>query len=89
MNLAWVASGKLTAAWGRNLAIWDVAAGLLLVEEAGGRVATDVPIAAARTPTVSCLASNGLVHPPLADALAQILFGSRAPWVSGEVHAHA
>ncbi len=89
MNLAHVASGKLAATWGRKLDIWGVAAGLLLVEEAGGRVATDVPIETARTPTVSCLASNGLVHPPLAEALAQILFNTRAPWVPVEVRVHA
>lgn len=40
VNLARVASGQLDAYWQYWLKPWDVAAGILLVEEAGGRVAT-------------------------------------------------
>jgi len=36
LNLAWVACGRLDAFWVRSIACWDVAAGLLLVREAGG-----------------------------------------------------
>ena len=39
LNLAWLASGRLDAFWVRRIACWDVAAGLLLVREAGGVVA--------------------------------------------------
>jgi myo-inositol-1(or 4)-monophosphatase len=38
LDLAWVAAGRLDAYWERNLAAWDMAAGLLLVREAGGFV---------------------------------------------------
>ena len=38
MDLAMLASGQLDAFWEFHLAPWDVAAGMLLVEEAGGRV---------------------------------------------------
>jgi myo-inositol-1(or 4)-monophosphatase len=38
LDLAWVASGRLDAFWERNLSPWDMAAGLLLVREAGGYV---------------------------------------------------
>jgi myo-inositol-1(or 4)-monophosphatase len=38
IDLAYVAAGKLDAYWERNLNIWDVSAGVLLVKEAGGRV---------------------------------------------------
>ena len=36
LDLAWVAAGRLDAYWERNLSAWDLAAGLLLVREAGG-----------------------------------------------------
>jgi myo-inositol-1(or 4)-monophosphatase len=37
LDLAWVAAGRLDGYWERGLAAWDVAAGILLVREAGGR----------------------------------------------------
>lgn len=45
LNLAWLASGRLDAFWARRIQSWDVAAGFLLVSEAGGvlgRFAVDV-----------------------------------------------
>jgi myo-inositol-1(or 4)-monophosphatase len=36
LDLAWVAAGRLDAYWERNLSAWDIAAGLILVREAGG-----------------------------------------------------
>jgi len=36
INLAWLACGRLDAFWVRRIACWDVAAGLLIVREAGG-----------------------------------------------------
>jgi myo-inositol-1(or 4)-monophosphatase len=38
LDLAWVAAGRLDAYWERDLSPWDVAAGLLIVREAGGFV---------------------------------------------------
>ena len=38
IDLAYVAAGKLDAFWERNLAIWDVSSGVLLVKEAGGKI---------------------------------------------------
>ncbi|HVY18835.1 MAG TPA: inositol monophosphatase family protein [Bauldia sp.] len=38
IDLAWVASGRLDGFWERGLKPWDMAAGLLLIREAGGRV---------------------------------------------------
>ena len=37
LDLAWVAAGRMDGYWERGLAAWDIAAGLLLVREAGGR----------------------------------------------------
>jgi myo-inositol-1(or 4)-monophosphatase len=36
LDLGWVAAGRLDAYWERNLSPWDMAAGMLLVREAGG-----------------------------------------------------
>lgn len=38
IDLAFVASGKLDGYWERNLNIWDVSAGIILVKEAGGKI---------------------------------------------------
>ncbi|MBL9125253.1 MAG: inositol monophosphatase [Planctomycetaceae bacterium] len=46
LNLCYVAAGKLDGFWSTNIHIWDVAAGILLVREAGGKVASlnDSPV---------------------------------------------
>ncbi len=53
INLAWIACGRLDAFWVRRIACWDVAAGLLILREAGGLVsgfdadadpAADIPL---------------------------------------------
>ena len=41
LDLAWVAAGRFDAFWERDLAPWDIAAGIILVREAGG-YATDL-----------------------------------------------
>jgi myo-inositol-1(or 4)-monophosphatase len=38
LNLAYVASGRLDVYWATSLQAWDVAAGVLMVQEAGGKV---------------------------------------------------
>ena len=40
LDLAWVAAGRYDAFWEHNLKPWDVAAGLLMVTEAGGVVSS-------------------------------------------------
>ena len=37
LNLAYVAAGRMDAFWSGSLKPWDMAAGILLVQEAGGR----------------------------------------------------
>ena len=39
LDLAWVACGRMDAFWERGLSPWDMAAGALLIREAGGLVA--------------------------------------------------
>lgn len=38
LDLAWVAAGRYDGFWERNLKAWDIAAGIVLVKEAGGWV---------------------------------------------------
>ena len=38
LDLAWTAAGRLDGFWERDLNSWDIAAGVLLVKEAGGYV---------------------------------------------------
>ncbi len=38
LDLAYVASGRLDAFWETGLKEWDIAAGVLLVQEAGGLI---------------------------------------------------
>ncbi len=60
---AWVAAGRLDAYLNASLQPWDVAAGALLVREAGGRFSdwNDTPWDP-RQHRGSCLASNGHLH---------------------------
>ena len=61
LDLAYVAAGRFDAFWEFGLHAWDVAAGTLIVREAGGMV-TRVDGAAAALDAGSILASNGRVH---------------------------
>ena len=38
LDLAWVAAGRYDGFWERGLSIWDIAAGVLILREAGGFV---------------------------------------------------
>jgi myo-inositol-1(or 4)-monophosphatase len=61
IDLCYVAAGRLDGFWEQRLHPWDVAAGVLLVEEAGGRVtAFDGEPLVARGGEV--VASNGRIH---------------------------
>ena len=71
VDLAWVAVGRFDAFWEVGLSPWDVAAGLLLVEEGGGRVSD---FAGAPDPlyTGQALATNGHVHAAMLEAVAPL-----------------
>lgn len=62
LDLAYVAAGRLDGYWEYKLSSWDVAAGLLLVQEAGGRVSRVDGRSLQIAPTLSLVASNGLIH---------------------------
>ncbi len=70
LHLAYVAAGRLTGFWEIGLAPWDLAAGYVLVTEAGGRV-TDVNGAPYSLSTADVLATNGFVHDELQKLLTE------------------
>lgn len=78
LDLAWVAGGRLDGFWELGLAPWDVAAGALLVQEAGGRV-TQPDGGDLRLDGAAVLASNGRIHEAMASALAPLLQSAFAP----------
>jgi len=57
LDLCWVAAGRVDAYWERGLQPWDIAAGLIIVREAGGIVG-DVDGAADVLQTGNVLAGN-------------------------------
>ncbi len=61
LDLAYLACGRFDGFWEEGLKPWDVAAGVLMIEEAGGRVSNydGLPFNIYSAPIV---ASNGLVH---------------------------
>ncbi|MBD2040676.1 inositol monophosphatase family protein [Microcoleus sp. FACHB-672] len=71
LDLAHVACGRLDGYWERGLSPWDVAAGVVLVEEAGGRVtAYDGSPFQIRSGRI--LATNGQIHAELSKELLQV-----------------
>ena len=71
LDMAYVAAARLDGYWEYKLSSWDIAAGLLLVQEAGGMVTgmdgRDLLI----TPNISLVASNGLIHSSMVSALSE------------------
>ena len=68
LDLAYVAAGRYDAFWEEGLAPWDVAAGILLVREAGGYV-SDLKGGQTMLHGRSILATNGLLHAPVQSQL--------------------
>ena len=68
MDLAGVACGRLDGYWERGIQPWDMAAGIVVLEEAGGKVTaydgSSLDIASGRI-----LATNGFIHQSLSEAL--------------------
>jgi myo-inositol-1(or 4)-monophosphatase len=70
IDLCYVAAARLDGFWERLLSPWDIAAGALIVEEAGGRVSGfDGGPFDARAGEV--VASNGQIHGAMLDAIAE------------------
>jgi myo-inositol-1(or 4)-monophosphatase len=74
LDLCSVAAGRFEGFWEFNLNPWDTAAGVLLVEEAGGRV-TDFKGMPFQLNSRETVASNGLVHEAMLNEFEQIFSG--------------
>ncbi|MBN1426786.1 MAG: inositol monophosphatase [Anaerolineae bacterium] len=74
LDLAYVACGRLDGYWEMRVQPWDIAAGMLLVRESGGRVTSYQ--GEDRIETIlsggKIVASNGLIHDEMIAALADI-----------------
>ena len=68
LDLAWVAAGRYDGYWERDLKSWDLAAGLLLVTEAGGKV-TDADGGEDALAAGSICSGNLEIHPQLLERL--------------------
>lgn len=68
LDLAWTAAGRVDGYWEHDIQAWDMAAGLLLVREAGGFV-TDARGGNAMFESGSVVAGNGPIHKALLGVL--------------------
>jgi len=71
LDFAWVAAGRIDGYWERNLSPWDMAAGLLLVREAGGFV-TDLDGGDSMLGKGHVVAGNETMHRELLAILKQV-----------------
>lgn len=71
LDLAYVACGRFEGFWEINLNSWDVAAGILIVNEAGGKC-TDYKGADSDVDDKQIIASNGLIHKAIMDEINEI-----------------
>ena len=70
LDLAYVAAGRYDGFWETGLSPWDLAAGIVLVREAGGLV-TDITGGEKMIETGGIIAANDVLHSPLAKLLAK------------------
>lgn len=61
LDLAYVAAGRFEAFWRGGSKIWDIAAGIILIREAGGRV-TEFDVCKGETDRKTILGSNEALH---------------------------
>jgi myo-inositol-1(or 4)-monophosphatase len=81
IDLAYVACGRLDAFWEFGLNAWDMAAGIVLLEEAGGKT-TDMFGKSAGVRSPHLLTSNRVLHAEITELFAQIFRGEyRYPMV--------
>jgi len=71
LDLAYVAAGRLDGYWERGLKAWDIAAGVVLVEEAGGRISSyeNGPL---NLVSGRILATNSKIHNALSHELIKV-----------------
>ena len=68
MDLAYVACGRIDGYWERGLKPWDIAAGAILVKEAGGFV-SDYQLGPLQWESGRILATNHFIHKAISQEL--------------------
>ena len=68
LDLAYVSSGKIDGFWERDLNLWDICSGVLLVKEAGGRI-SEPNGNKWTTNSRDIMVSNSLIHNKLIENL--------------------
>ncbi|GMB83555.1 inositol monophosphatase family protein [Shinella zoogloeoides] len=68
LDLAYVAAGRFDGFWERDLSAWDIAAGILLIREAGG-YATDLEGGNAMLDNGTIIAGNEYIHKALREVV--------------------
>lgn len=71
IDLAYVACGRVDGYWERGLSIWDIAAGIVIVNEAGGKV-TAYDGSPIELQSGRILATNNFIHSQMSTELAKI-----------------
>lgn len=70
LDLAYVACGRLDGYWERGLKPWDIAAGAIILQEAGGRF-SDYDLTALKLNSGRILATNGHLHSSISNELVE------------------
>lgn len=70
LDLCYVAAGRLDGFWELSLNAWDIAAGMLIVEEAGGVVTNMAGKPIELVPPYSIVASTPVLHPLMMEIIA-------------------
>jgi myo-inositol-1(or 4)-monophosphatase len=78
LDLAYVAAGRFDGYWESKIQPWDVAAGALIVAEAGGQVTT-VTGEPFRSRAGSVLATNGRIHDLMREVMVGFSERARSP----------
>ncbi|MDZ7967060.1 MAG: inositol monophosphatase family protein [Nostoc sp. DedSLP03] len=71
LDLAYVACGRVDGYWERGLSPWDIAAGIILVQEAGGKI-TAYDGTAVKIESGRILATNSYIHGSLSNELLRV-----------------
>ena len=67
LALAYLACGRIDGFWGKGLFLWDLAAGIILVEEAGGKISDEMGRSFSSNEKI--VASNTILHDSLLENL--------------------
>lgn len=74
LDLAYIASGRIDGFWEITLNPWDIAAGALLIEEAGGKV-SDLWGGSTHLQRGHIVASNGVIHERITKVVGRVFKG--------------